>query len=54
MIGSSSFLQETGTTIKAWMRTNFGVIPPLTTELAAVERLCFMAILSTNNGNALM
>ena len=27
------------TTIKAWMSSNFGIILPLTTELAALERL---------------
>ena len=30
--GSSSFLQATRTTIKAGMSSNFGQIPPLTTE----------------------
>ena len=39
LIGSFSFLQVTRTTIKAWMSSNFGGIPPLTTELAALERL---------------
>ena len=34
--GSSSFLQITRPTIKAWM--NFGKIPSLTSELAALER----------------
>ena len=38
-IGSSSFLQVTRTTIKAWMSLNFGVISPLTAELASLERL---------------
>ena len=38
-IGSSSFLQVTRTTIKAWMSSNLGRIPPLTSELAALERL---------------
>ena len=33
--GSSSFLQIT---IKAWMGWNFGKIPSLTSELAALER----------------
>ena len=37
--GSSSFLQITRPTIKAWMSLNFGKIPPLTSELAALERL---------------
>ena len=39
LIGSSSFLQVTRTTIKAWMSSNFGRIPPQTSELAALERL---------------
>ena len=39
MIGSSSFLQVTRTTTKAWMSSNLGRIPPLTSELAALERL---------------
>ena len=39
LIGSSSFLQETRTSIKAWMSWNFGRIPRLTSELAALERL---------------
>ena len=39
LIGSSSFLQVTRTTIKAWMRLNFGGISPLTGELAALESL---------------
>ena len=37
--GSSSFLQVTSPTIKAWMRLNFGKIPLLTSELATLERL---------------
>ena len=37
--GSSSFLQVTRSTIKAWMVLNFGKIPSLTSELAALERL---------------
>ena len=37
--GSFSVLQVTWTTIKAWMSLNFGPIPPLTTELAALEHL---------------
>ena len=36
--GSSSFLQITRPTIKAWMGMNFGKIPSLTLELAALER----------------
>ena len=39
LIGSSSFLQVTRTTIKACMSSNFGRIPPLTLELVALERL---------------
>ena len=39
LIGSSSFLQVMRTTIKAWMSPNLGRIPPLTSELAALERL---------------
>ena len=39
LFGSSSFLQVTRTTIKAWMSSNLGRIPPLTLELAALERL---------------
>ena len=39
LIGSSSFLQVTRTTIKAWMSSNLSRIPPLTSELAALERL---------------
>ena len=37
--GSSSFLQVTRSTIKAWMCLNFGKIPSLTSELAALERV---------------
>ena len=37
--GSSSFLQVTKSTIKAWMGLNFGKIPSLTSELAVLERL---------------
>ena len=39
LIGSFSFLQVTRTTIKAWMSSNFGRIPPLTLELTALECL---------------
>ena len=39
LIGSSSFLQVTRTTITAWMSSNFGRIPPLTSELVALEHL---------------
>ena len=35
--GSSSFLQVTRPTIKAWMGLNFIKIPSLTSELAALE-----------------
>ena len=38
MDGSTSFLQITKQTIKAWMSLNFGNIPSLTSELAALER----------------
>ena len=34
---SSSFLQITRPTIKAWMSLNLGKIPSLTSELAALE-----------------
>ena len=37
--GSSSFLQVTRSTIKTWMGLNFGMIPSLTLELAALEHL---------------
>ena len=36
--GSISFLQITGPTTKARMSLNFGKIPSLTLELAALER----------------
>ena len=36
--GSSSFLHTIWTIIKAWMSLNFGNIPSLTSELAALER----------------
>ena len=39
MDGSSSFLQVTSPTIKAQISLNFGKIPSLTSELAALERL---------------
>ena len=39
LIGSSLFLQATRTTIKAWMSLNIGGIPPLTSELTALEGL---------------
>ena len=37
--GSSLFLQVTSSAIKAWMGLNFGKIPSLTLELAAIERV---------------
>ena len=37
--GSSSFLQVTRQTIKAWMTLNFSKIPSLTLELDVLERL---------------
>ena len=37
--GSSSILQVTKSTMKAWMGLNFGKIPSLTSELAALERV---------------
>ena len=37
--GSTSFFQIARPTIKAWMSLNFGKITPLTSELAALERL---------------
>ena len=39
LIGSSSFLQVTRTTIKAWLSLNVSRIPPLTAEFAVIERL---------------
>ena len=39
LIGSSSFLQQTRKTTNAWMSLNFGGYQPLTSELAALERL---------------
>ena len=38
LYGSSSFLHTIRTTIQAWMTVNFGKIPLLTSELAALER----------------
>ena len=35
--GSSSFLQVTRSAMKAWMGLNFGKIPKLTSELAALQ-----------------
>ena len=37
--GFSSFLQVKSPTIIAWVSMNFGKIPSLTSELAALERL---------------
>ena len=39
LIGSFSYLQVMRTYVKAYMSLNFGQISPLTTELAALERL---------------
>ena len=39
MIGSVSYLQVVRTYIKAYTSLNFGKVPPLTTALAALERL---------------
>ena len=39
LIESSSFLQIMRIYIKAWMSSNFGQIPPPTTELFALSRL---------------
>ena len=39
LIGSSLFLQEARTSIKAWMGLKFVRIRPWTYELAALERL---------------
>ena len=39
LIGSFSYLQVVRTYTKAYMSLNFGQIPPLTTELAALEHL---------------
>ena len=36
---SSSFLQVTRTCMKSWMSSNFGQIPPPTTELSSLARL---------------
>ena len=37
--GSSSFMQVTRTTIKAWMSLNFVMIPFTISELGALEHL---------------
>ena len=39
LIGSSSFLQVTRTTIKSWTSSKFDQIRPWPAELAALERL---------------
>ena len=39
LIGSSLFLQVTGTTIKSQIGSKFGKIEPGTNELVALERL---------------
>ena len=39
LIGSSSFLQVTMTTVKYWISSKFGQIQPCTAELAALDRL---------------
>ena len=39
LIGSSSFLEVTRTTIKTWMSSNLGRIPPPTSDLVALECL---------------
>ena len=39
LIGSSSFLGITGTTIISRMSSNFGQVQPQIAELAALERL---------------
>ena len=39
LIGSSSFLGITRTTIISWMSSNFGQVQPQIAELAALERL---------------
>ena len=42
--GSSSFLQITRQTIKAWMSLNFGKLSSLSSELAALELLKVLII----------
>ena len=37
--GSSSLLQVTRSAITAWMGLNFGKIPSMTSELAALKRV---------------
>ena len=39
LIGSFAYLQVTMTCMRAWMSSKFGWIQPLTTELAALERM---------------
>ena len=43
--GSSSFMQITRTTIKAWTSLNFGKILSPTTEFAAFDRLNYQLIM---------
>ena len=42
LIRSSLYLQVTRTCIKSRMSSNFGQVGPLTTELAALERLKYL------------
>ena len=37
-LDGSSFLQVTSPTVMTWMSLNFGKIPSLTSEVAALER----------------
>ena len=46
--GSSSFLQVTRITIKAWISMNFGQIPLPTTELDVLGRLKILCTLTQN------
>ena len=39
LIGSSSFLQVTRTTLKSWISSKFGKIQPCTAEFYALDRL---------------
>ena len=43
LIRSALYLQVTRTCIKSRMSSNFGVIGPLTMELAALERLKYLS-----------
>ena len=49
--GSSSFSQVASPTNMAWMSLNFGKIPSLTSELAALERQKIFFILAGNKEN---